>query len=116
MSQWNRNTVPKCKENECSDEVLVTVQTDYNFAKVIRAVYFPYHHCSTEDIPIDSERINDEWERVENEKWCSEYWIPEGWYEVCDYDDEGMYFPITDKVIAWTKLPQPYKPTICKMR
>lgn len=115
MSQWNRNTVPKCKEKEYSDEVLVTIQTDYNMTKVIRAVYLPYHHCSTEDVVIDSEKINDEWERIDNRKWYSEYWIPEGWYEVCEYA-EDMYFPITDKVIAWMKLPKPYKPTICEMR
>ena len=115
MSQWNRNTVPKCKENECSDEVLVTVQIDCDMTKVVKAVYFPYHHCSTEDIPIDSKQINDEWEQIDNEKWYPEWWIPEGWYEVSYYSDESMYNPITDQVIGWMKLPQPYKPTICKM-
>lgn len=26
MAQWNRNTVPKCDERTCSNEVLVTVE------------------------------------------------------------------------------------------
>lgn len=26
MAQWNKNTVPKCKNKNCSDEVLVTVE------------------------------------------------------------------------------------------
>lgn len=26
MGQWNKNTVPKCKERQYSDEVLVTVK------------------------------------------------------------------------------------------
>ena len=26
MAQWNNNTVPKCEDNCCSDEVLVTVE------------------------------------------------------------------------------------------
>lgn len=27
MAQWNKNTVPKCKDKTCSDEVLVTIET-----------------------------------------------------------------------------------------
>ena len=26
MAQWNKNTVPKCEDKTCSDEVLVTVE------------------------------------------------------------------------------------------
>ena len=26
MAQWNKNTVPKCKDKTCSDEVLVTIE------------------------------------------------------------------------------------------
>lgn len=26
MAQWNKNTVPKCKDKTCSDEVLVTIK------------------------------------------------------------------------------------------
>lgn len=26
MAQWNENTVPKCKDKTCSDEVLVTIK------------------------------------------------------------------------------------------
>ena len=48
MAQWNRNTVPKCKIKNCSDEVLATVEhIGYGgklYRRVIKAVYFPYHH------------------------------------------------------------------------
>lgn len=109
MSQWNRNTVPKCKENECSDEVLVTVENKY-CTKVLKAIYIPYHHCTTDDIGWNmSNGIPSGWEyNNDNDSW----WIPEGWFEVCEYIEDYTYFPITDKVIAWMKLPKPYKPTI----
>ena len=49
MANWNRNTVPKCKEKECSDEVLVTVDNG-RFKRVLKAVFIPYHHCTVEDM------------------------------------------------------------------
>ena len=49
MAQWNRNCVPKCKEKNCSDYILVTVER-YSYTKVLRAVYIPYHHCTLEDM------------------------------------------------------------------
>ena len=54
MAQWNKNTVPKCKIKNCSDEVLVTVERiGYGgklYRRVVKAVYFPYHHCTVEDM------------------------------------------------------------------
>lgn len=31
------------------------------------------------------------------------------WYEVHDYCDNYEYSKITDKVVAWRKLPKPYE-------
>lgn len=54
MAQWNKNTVPKCEVGKCSDEILVTVERiGYGgklYRRVIKAVYFPYHHCTVEDM------------------------------------------------------------------
>ena len=50
--------------------------------------------------------VPDDWEYIEEE---DTWWIPQGWYEVCDYSpDDYSYFTITDKVIAWMKLPKPF--------
>lgn len=43
----------KCDVGKCSDEVLTTVEHRYNgklHRRVIKAVYFPYHHCTVEDM------------------------------------------------------------------
>ena len=41
MAQWNRNTVPKCEDGTCSDEVLVTVEKYCigTYRRVLRAVF-----------------------------------------------------------------------------
>ncbi len=69
MAQWNRNTVPKCDVGKYSDEVLATVEhigcDGKIYRRVIKAVYFPYHHCTVEDI---HDRICDEYC-----KWPSQY-------------------------------------------
>ena len=109
MANWNRNTVPKCKEKECSDEVLVTVDNG-RFKRVLKAVFIPYHHCTVEDMGWNTyDGIPDDWEYVEEE---DSWWIPEGWYEVCDYFPDYSYFTIEDKVIAWSKLPKAYEPKL----
>ena len=83
MAQWNRNTVPRCDVGKYSDEVLATVEyigcDGKLYRRVIKAVYYPSHHCT------------------------------QGWYEVCDYFGDYLYSEITDKVIAWMKLPKPYE-------
>lgn len=89
MAQWNKNTVPKCKDKTCSDEVLVTIEKQgWNMP----------------------DGVPDDWEYIEeNDNW----WIPQGWYEVCDYSpDDYSYFTVTDKVIAWMNLPKPYEPRL----
>lgn len=85
--QWNRNTVPKCDVGKYSDEVLATVEhigcDGKLYRRVIKAVYSPSHHCT------------------------------QGWYEVCDYSEDGCsYSKITDRVTAWMKLPKPYEPGV----
>lgn len=110
MAQWNKNTVPKCDVRNCSDEVLITVQhmgLGKLYRRVIKAVYFPYHHCTVEDMGWNMcDGVPDDWEYIEEE---DTYWIPQGWYEVCDYSpDDYSYFTIDDKVIAWMKLPKPH--------
>ncbi|MDD2979552.1 MAG: hypothetical protein PHN80_06215 [Hespellia sp.] len=106
MAKWNRNTVPKCKEKDCSDEVLITVYNGYR-NRVVKAVYFPYHHCTVEDMAWSmNDGIPDDWEYVEEE---DTWWIPQGWYEVTDYIEDYSYAFINDKVIAWQKLPKPYE-------
>lgn len=107
MAQWNKNTVPKCKEKTHSDEVLVTVVKGASYKRVVKAVYIPYHHCTIEDLGWNMyDGVPDDWEYVEEE---DTWWIPQGWYEVCDYFEDYSYSAITDKVVAWSKLPKPYE-------
>ena len=100
MAQWNASTVPKCEKSQWSDEVLVTVEKG-RYYTVFKAIYIPYHHVTTED-----------------SGWCMEdgipddWWIPEGWYEVCDNCRDATYFPINGRVTAWMKLPRHYEPRI----
>lgn len=113
MAQWNKNTVPKCEVGKCSDEVLATVEHRYNgklYRRVVKAVYFPYHHCTVEDMGWNmDDGIPDDCEYSEED---DSYWIPQGWYEVCDYSPDYSYFTIDDKVTAWMKLPKPYEPRL----
>ncbi len=110
MAQWNKNTVPKCKEKTHSDEVLVTVVKGTTYKRVVKAVYIPYHHCTIEDLGWNMyDGVPDDWEYVEEE---DTWWIPQGWYEVCDYFEDYSYSTITDKVVAWSKLPKPYEPRL----
>lgn len=114
MAQWNRNCVPKCEKNKHSDEVLVTIQkTGYRgnvIKRVVKAVYFPYHHCTLEDMGWDMyDDVPDDWDySEENDSW----WIPQGWYEVCDYFDDYSYATITDNVLAWMKMPKPFESSV----
>lgn len=114
MAQWNRNTVPKCKIKNCSDEVLATVERTGAggklYRRVVKAVYFPYHHCTIEDMAwYMDDGIPSDWEYSEED---DSYWIPQGWYEVCDYFERYSYSEITDRVTAWMKLPKPYEPRV----
>lgn len=112
MAQWNKNTVPKCEKKCCSDEVLVTVEkyARETYQRVLKAIYIPYHYCTVEDMGWNmSDDVPDDWEYIEDE---DTYWIPQGWYEVCDYCDDYSYFTIEDRVTAWMKLPKPYEPRI----
>lgn len=115
MAQWNKNTVPNCDVGKCSDEVLATVERigcdGKLHRRIIKAVYFPYHHCTVEDMGWNMrDDDDDDWEYSEE---GDSYWIPQGWYEVCDYSpDDYSYYTVTDKVIAWMKLPKPYEPRL----
>lgn len=111
---WNRNTVPKCEPKNFSDEVLVTVEhMGYKgklFSRVVKAVYVPYHHCTLEDVCWNMyDGVPNDWEYMEED---DTWWVPEGWYETADYFDEYEYSAITDKVVAWMKLPKPYENNI----
>lgn len=115
MAQWNKNTVPTCEDKTCSDEVLVSIEKQGwkggIYRRVVKAVYIPYHHCTVEDMGWNiPDGVPDDWEYVEeNDSW----WIPQGWYEVCDYSpDDYSYFTVTDKVTAWMKLPKAYEPRL----
>lgn len=118
MAQWNKNTVPNCKGKNCSDEVLVTVERIVYggklYRRVIKAVYFPYHHCTFDDMGWNMhDGITDDWEYCEEK---DSWWIPQGWYEVGDYFEDYSYSEITDKVTAWMKLPKPYEPRVKELR
>lgn len=118
MAQWNKNTVPKCEDKNCSDEALVTIEhIGYGgelYRKVVKAVYFPYHQCTLEDMGWSMYNgVPSDWEYSEED---DSYWIPQGWYEVSDYFEDYSYSVITDKVIAWMKLPKPYSPQIKELR
>lgn len=109
LAQWNKNSVPKCKEKTHSNEVLVTVEK-CTCKRVLKAVYIPYHHCTVEDMGWSMwDGIPDDWEYVEEE---DTWWIPQGWYEVADYFEDYSYSTITDNVIAWSKLPKAYEPRV----
>lgn len=118
MAQWNKNTVPKCEDKNCSDEALVTIEHIWSggelYRKVVKAVYFPYHQCTLEDMGWSMyDGVPSDWEYSEEN---DSYWIPQGWYEVSDYFEDYSYSVITDKVIAWMKLPKPYSPQIKELR
>lgn len=109
MAQWNTNYVPKCKERTHSDEVLVTVDKG-TWQRVLKAVYIPYHHCTIEDLGWNMwDVVPNDWEYVEEE---DTWWIPQGWYEIADCFEEYSYAMINAKVVAWSKLPKPYKPRV----
>ena len=109
MAQWNANTVPKSEKGQWSDEVLVTIEKGRCCA-VLKAIYIPYHNVTTEDSGWYMEDgIPDDWEYIEEK---DDWWIPEGWYEVCNNCPNATYFQIDGKVTAWKKLPKPYKPRV----
>jgi hypothetical protein len=111
-AKWNIDTVPKCEKGTTSDEVLVTIEkasiiTGEIYSRVVKALYIPHHNCSLEDLEWNvDEDILDGWEYTED---GISWWIPQGWYEVHDYCDDYEYSKITDKVVAWRKLPKPYE-------
>lgn len=112
MAQWNKNNVPKCDDKTCSDEVLVTVEKHgrETYRRVLKAVYIPYRHCTLDDMGWNMyDGIPNDWEYSEED---DSWWIPEGWYEVCDYFEDYSYTEITDKVTAWMKLPKAFEPNL----
>lgn len=109
MANWNVNYTPKCEDKNCSDECLVTVDNG-SYKRVLKAVYIPYHHCTVEDMGWNMpDGVPDDWEYIEKE---DTWWIPEGWYEKCDYCEDYSYFTIEARVTAWSKLPKPYEPRV----
>ena len=73
-------------------------------------MYFPYHHCTIDDTAWNMD--NSIPSALEYSEENNSYWIPQGWYEVCDYFEDYSYLQITDCVKAWMKLPKPYEPTL----
>ena len=77
---------------------------------VLKAIYIPYHGVTVEDSGWCMEDgIPDDWERIEEK---DDWWIPNGWYEVCDNCRDATYFRIGRKVTAWMNMPKPYEPRI----
>lgn len=108
MAKWNTNK-PKCKPKNCSDEYLITIDKG-RYKRILKAVYIPYKHCTIEDMGWNMwDGIPDDWEYIEEE---DSWWIPEGWYEINDYFDDYSYAYVSDPVLAWTKLPKPYEPSL----
>lgn len=72
---------------------------------VYKAHYLAPHTKTTEDYGWDSDYTD--WE-YDEENDC--YWIPECWYEDNAIADNGNYM-LDDEfdILAWRKLPEPYK-------
>lgn len=79
------------------------------YRNVLKAVYIPDHHCTLEDMGWNMPEGALNWEYSEED---DSYWIPQGWYEVCEYFHDYTYCTITDKVTAWMKLPKAYEPNV----
>lgn len=111
MGKWYSNTVPKCKEHNCSDEVLITCEHNGYLGKtvrrVIKAVYIPYHNATVEDMGWNMyDGIPDDWEYYEED---DTWWIPQGWYEVADNFEDFSFARVDGRVTAWMKLPKAYE-------
>lgn len=70
MGQWHSHTIPKCRDRDCSDELLVTVKTGYG-KRVVKAVYFPHHHCTIEEVGCNMPTYMLEYSEKDNS-----WWIP----------------------------------------
>ena len=113
MIQWNKNTIPKCKDKNCSDEVLVVVEKYGGiYKRTLKAVYVPYRHCTFKDMGWNMYvGVSYDYDYEYNEEEDT-WWIPQGWYEVCDYFEDCSYVPVTGEVTAWAKLPNVLEPKV----
>ena len=76
----------------------------------MKAVYIPHHHCTLEDMAwYMYDGIPSDWEYSEED---DSWWIPQGWYEVCDYFEDYSFSQITDNVTACMKLPKAFEPRL----
>lgn len=108
-ASWKTCGLPKCKPHEYSEEVLVTWIPSWNKNRrlISIAVYVPHHHCTTDDLCWHYDETIDLEYCEEQDSW----WIPSRWYEtITNLIDDCGYVPIDGEVIAWDKMPRPYKP------
>ena len=100
MRKWN------CKEFPNNEEaVLIIVETRYpREAKPHRRVLRAFH----EDGTVKEWNSDYGWELIEPEiDDAGDTLVPRGWYELTDYGEENS--EITDPVIAWQPLPDPWE-------
>lgn len=114
-ASWKTVGFPKCKPHEYSEEVLVTwiPRWNKNVRLVSTAVYVPYHWATTDDIGWNSDCFEDLEYNEEKDEW----WVPCGWYEtITNCIDDIGYVDIDGEVIAWDKLPKPYRSKLTNMQ
>lgn len=111
-ASWKTVGLPKCKEHDISEEVLITWIPDWNWNKsrhiISIAVYVPYHWVTYEDMGWNLEDDYYEHDYCEED---DDYYIDSGWYETIQNSIEDCnYVKIEGEVIAWDKLPKAYEP------
>lgn len=114
-ANWKTCGLPKCKPHQYSEEVLVTWIPSWNreLSFVSTAIFIPHHWCTTEDISWSDECYEDLEYCEEKESW----WVPDGWYEtITNAIDDIGFMKIDGEVIAWDKMPKPYKPRLTDMQ
>lgn len=112
---WKTCGLPKCKPHEYSEEVLVTWIPSWNknMKLVSIAVYIPHHWCTTDDISLHPDSFSDLEYCEEKDAW----WVPCGWYEtITNTIDDIGYVDIDGEVIAWDRMPKPYKSKLTNMQ
>lgn len=114
-ASWKTNGLPKCKPNNFSEEVLVTwiPRWNKNMKLVSIAIYIPHHWCTTDDIGWNTDSFLGLEYCEEKDAW----WVPCGWYEtITNTIDDIGYVDIDGEVIAWDRMPKPYKPNLTDMQ
>ena len=114
-ANWKTVGLPKCKPHDFSEEVLVTWIPSWNKSMrlVSTAVYVPHHWCTTDDLGWNT----DDFAELEYCEEKDEWWVPCGWYETTTNCIDGIgYVDIEGEVIAWDRMPKPYKEKLTNMQ